>query len=156
MESITCLRCGLPFTHDKTGRKPVRCPVCRVAHRREQSAQRQAAWRAANPERAKEHQNRHNRARLSTPEYRQLNRERMVLAKYGLTPAQLAALIEAQGNRCAICGGERNGPGTRLHIDHCHDTGKVRGMLCTKCNTAIGLLDDDPTRAEQVARYLRT
>lgn len=80
----------------------------------------------------------------------------MVLYTYGITQAEVDALIEAQGNLCAICRGERNGAGTRLHIDHCHDTGRVRGMLCSKCNTAVGLLDNDPDRAELVAKYLRT
>ena len=64
-------------------------------------------------------------------------------------------MVEAQGDKCAVCGGPPNGPGRRFHVDHCHDLNRVRGLLCAKCNTAIGLLDDDPDRADAVAAYLR-
>lgn len=74
---------------------------------------------------------------------------------YGLEPADFQALLDAQGGKCAICGGGRNGPGKRLHVDHCHNSKKVRGLLCAKCNTAVGLLDDDPHRADRLAEYLR-
>ena len=74
---------------------------------------------------------------------------------YGLTPEDYDALAESQGGRCAICGGGPNGPGSRLHVDHCHDSQRVRGLLCAKCNTAVGLLDNDPARAEALASYLR-
>lgn len=74
---------------------------------------------------------------------------------YGIEPEEFAALLDAQGGVCAICRGPRNGPGDRLHVDHCHDTKKVRGLLCAKCNTAVGLLNDDPDRAAALAAYLR-
>jgi hypothetical protein len=92
---------------------------------------------------------------LFTPEYRKLNRERMVFSKYGLTPAELDALIEKQAGRCAICDGPPNGPGNRLHIDHCHETGRIRGLLCGKCNTMIGLADNDPARLWAAIGYLK-
>lgn len=75
--------------------------------------------------------------------------------KYGLTKAEFDLLLEQQGGVCAICAGPRSGPGKRFHVDHCHDTGQVRGLLCGNCNTAIGLLGDDPERAEKAAAYLR-
>jgi hypothetical protein len=78
----------------------------------------------------------------------------MVRYTYGLSQADLEALIAAQDNRCAICGGERNGHGTRLHIDHCHGSGKVRGLLCSKCNTGVGLFDNEPARLRAAAKYL--
>jgi hypothetical protein len=74
---------------------------------------------------------------------------------YGIGQAEFDALLQSQGGRCAICRGGPNGPGKRLHVDHCHSGNGVRGLLCGKCNTAIGLLDDDPDRAEAVAAYLR-
>lgn len=74
---------------------------------------------------------------------------------YGIGQAEFDTLLESQGGVCAICSGERNGPGKRLHIDHCHDSQRIRGLLCGKCNTAVGLLDDDPERAERLAAYLR-
>jgi hypothetical protein len=75
--------------------------------------------------------------------------------KYGLTMADFNALLESQGGVCAICKGDRNGPGARFHVDHCHDNDKVRGLLCSRCNTAIGLLQDNPELAESAASYLR-
>ena len=153
-KALICVRCGSSFTVE-LGRPPIRCKPCQAIHKREGSKARQAAWRAANPERAKEIQNKYNRARLLDDEYRRLNRERMVLATYGITQAQLEALIERQHGFCAICGGPPNGPGTRLHIDHCHDTGRIRGMLCAKCNTMIGLADNDPCRLRDAADYLK-
>jgi hypothetical protein len=70
--------------------------------------------------------------------------------KYGITPEELAALIEAQSGRCAACGIETE----KLQIDHCHETGDVRGLLCGPCNSAAGRVADDPERLRAVADYL--
>lgn len=53
-------------------------------------------------------------------------------------------LLAAQGGRCAICGGTeaKHGESTRLHIDHNHETGEVRGLLCNNCNRALGYFHD--------------
>ena len=56
-----------------------------------------------------------------------------------------------QDNRCAICGAMPKKP---LFVDHCHVTGKVRGLLCVSCNTALGLLKDSITALEQAIKYL--
>jgi hypothetical protein len=136
----------------------MRCEPCRAIHKREKARERQAKWKSVpeNRERARLYLRDYHQSRKDDPEYRRQRREAFLVYKYGITPAELDALLEAQGHRCAICGGERNGPGTRLHIDHCHATKRIRGLLCTKCNTAIGLLDDDPSRADALAKYLRT
>jgi hypothetical protein len=60
---------------------------------------------------------------------------------------------DAQGGLCAICQREEAVVG-RLVIDHDHATGRVRRLLCNRCNLALGLLDDDPTRLEAAAAYL--
>lgn len=116
---------------------------------------RTAEWRRANPDRSREHGNKYNRKRLADPEHLRQKREAHMLRKYGLTMADFEALLAEQGGACAICGGPPNGPGVRLHVDHCHDSDRIRGLLCGKCNTAVGLLDDNPERAEKVAAYLR-
>jgi hypothetical protein len=64
-------------------------------------------------------------------------------------------MVEQQAGLCAICGGQPNGPGRRLHVDHCHMTGRRRALLCAKCNTMLGLADDVPERLESAATYLR-
>lgn len=134
----------------------MRCPPCALARRRELNRAKAKRWREANPERNREQQNKSNRKRLAQPEHRKWKRENEVRRIYGLTPADFAALLEKQGGVCAICGGPPNGPGRRLHVDHCHTSKAVRGLLCAKCNTAVGLLDDDPDRLDKAAAYLRS
>jgi len=72
------------------------------------------------------------------------------LRKYELTMPQYLKLAE-QG--CKICGGGPNGRG-RFHFDHAHKTGKFRGLLCHNCNTAIGLLKENPQLLTKAITYL--
>lgn len=71
---------------------------------------------------------------------------------YGLTPSQYDEMREAQGDRCAMCGDVLEGAPP---VDHCHDSGLVRELLCHRCNRALGFLLDDPIRADAAACYLR-
>lgn len=69
-------------------------------------------------------------------------------------------LAELQGHLCAICGRPevsvgKFGEPRRLAIDHCHQTGAVRELLCMRCNTMLGSAEDDPARLERAAAYLR-
>jgi hypothetical protein len=77
--------------------------------------------------------------------------ESLLRITYGLTFDEYQAMAEAQGNRCAIC---RQEDTTRLAIDHDHETGKVRGLLCRRCNIALGLLGDDASQVMAAAAYL--
>jgi hypothetical protein len=81
--------------------------------------------------------------------------------KYGITLTDYDVLFESQGGVCALCKkGEttkrmKKGEGhERLAVDHCHDTARVRGLLCFKCNTAIGSLGDTEDDAQRVVDYL--
>lgn len=81
----------------------------------------------------------------------------MNLRKYGLTPESYDALHAAQGGVCAVCrqaetSTNQYGP-LNLSVDHCHRTGKVRGLLCARCNRSLGLLGDDSERIYALARY---
>ena len=83
--------------------------------------------------------------------------------RYGLRPGQFDAMVNRQGNECAICRKDM-GTGRGRHIDHDHKSGKVRGLLCAGCNTALGRLElvgvaafltylgEDLTREETEAR----
>lgn len=71
---------------------------------------------------------------------------------YGITPEQYEALFASQKRRCAICHCKH--PGRQWHVDHDHDTGEVRGILCGNCNEAIGKLRDDPKLLRAAYRYL--
>jgi hypothetical protein len=80
---------------------------------------------------------------------------------FGITLEQYEAMMDEQSGCCAICEqppGEANGHRykLRLHVDHDHNTGNVRGLLCNCCNAALGYLRDDPERAMMAYEYLTT
>ena len=73
-------------------------------------------------------------------------------AKYGISLDDYKALFESQGGKCAIC---RKPQGKRsLGVDHDHATGRVRGLLCDKCNLGLGYFDDEPDRLLAARFYL--
>jgi hypothetical protein len=88
------------------------------------------------------------------------NHRQYRLTKYRLSPDKYAALHEAQGGLCAICRepetrvvrGAREP--SRLAVDHHHQTGEVRGLLCWRCNTAIGNFRDNPAFLRAGIAYL--
>lgn len=77
---------------------------------------------------------------------------------YGITAQQRQEMLEKQKGVCAICGGDgkcgASAPDSKLHVDHCHASGVVRGLLCAHCNRALGLLNDDPNTLRAAALYL--
>ncbi|MFD8914437.1 endonuclease VII domain-containing protein [Streptomyces sp. NPDC059575] len=77
------------------------------------------------------------------------NEESRLKRQYGLTSAERDAMIASQRGLCVIC---LNAPAA--HVDHCHKTGRVRGVLCFNCNSGLGLLRDDPDAARRAAAYL--
>jgi hypothetical protein len=95
-------------------------------------------------------------------------RQSYVLRKYGVTMSALDEMLVRQDGRCAICGKRWHECTTAkrsigddaflrfLYVDHDHRTGKVRGILCNACNTAIGLFEEDPLRLITALRYLET
>lgn len=77
--------------------------------------------------------------------------ERDFKRKYNLTLEAYAALLEKQQGKCALCLREQT---ERLHVDHNHSTGEVRGLLCERCNRALGLFADSPALLASAVRYL--
>lgn len=77
--------------------------------------------------------------------------------KYGIGLDEVEDLLAAQDYKCAICRRPEDAGGgwiARLHVDHSHATGKVRGLLCMHCNTAIGKFGDDPEVLKRALYYL--
>lgn len=70
--------------------------------------------------------------------------------RYGIGRAEFDSMLSAQGGGCAVCGSA-----DRLCVDHDHQTGAVRKILCDRCNRAIGVVDDDAGLLEKLAQYLR-
>jgi hypothetical protein len=85
-------------------------------------------------------------------------RARHLLRTYGITPADYDRMLAEQGGGCAICGAtptaQRAKYKTFLHVDHCHDTGAVRGLLCGEHNLLIGRFNDDPALLRKAADYI--
>lgn len=92
----------------------------------------------------------------STDEMRAYMKDASLRSKYGVSQVDVDAMHDEQNGECALCskprlGRHRNG----LHIDHDHVSGRVRGLLCVRCNAAIGVLGDDEEVLARAIRYLR-
>ena len=75
-----------------------------------------------------------------------------LLRTYGLTPEEYNSLWDKQNGGCVICGSTEK----KLCVDHCHNTGVVRGLLCTNCNQGLGQFKDDPGLLRSAATYLES
>ncbi len=92
------------------------------------------------------------RCRRKWAEHPEIKRANELKHRYGISLEQYELILASQNGVCAIC---RKKPKGLLCVDHCHTTGMVRGLLCTKCNTALGFYDDDPDRTQAATDYLR-
>ncbi len=159
----TCKVCGETKPLDefyankggRDGRRPD-CKVCNLATRRAKYLEdpgkyieRVQRWQRENPDRYK--------AKLR--EYAESGKKKIsdrkshLKRKYGLTVEQYDEMLEGQGGGCAICGRPPRDD-IALHVDHDHETGVIRGLLCFTCNNALGDLNDDPERLYKAATYL--
>ncbi len=75
--------------------------------------------------------------------------------KYGLSSEDYQKMIKEQDNVCKICGKPEAGYPGKLSVDHNHETGKIRGLLCHGCNCGIGFLKEDPEILKRAIAYLR-
>lgn len=75
--------------------------------------------------------------------------------RYGITAEDYAEMLEQQDGKCAICGTDKPGGRDKVFcVDHCHDSTKVRGLLCGPCNRGLGQFRDDVTRLRAAVAYL--
>lgn len=139
-----CNTCGGLFTRDrfhtfycKKNRRNYRRKFCKTC-----STKKSTAWR-----------------RLPIGQAR--TRSYQLKCKFGITPEQFEAMKQSQNGLCAIC----NKPESKLHrmtkktlplhIDHCHITGRIRALLCSRCNLSIGMFDDNIEWLEASLAYLK-
>lgn len=122
--------------------------AARYVRQKDELNAKNRAWHAANRDRVREYK---RRRRIERPDIRFAAK----LRAYGLTRAQHDAMLIAQSGLCAICcdpfgAGRLQGP----HVDHCHRTGKVRGLLCRRCNSMLGYVNDCAEILNAAATYV--
>ena len=91
-------------------------------------------WKQNNPERIKHHE---------------------LTAAFGIGLEDYNIMFANQNGCCAICGKHQDEMNKKLHVDHCHTTGKIRGLLCINCNLAIGNFFDNITLLKNAIKYLK-
>ena len=133
------------------------CKSCQTAKRKE--------WNEKNPGLAREkakilrakNPDKHN---AHTTRWRKNNPDKVkdsfLKKKYGIGIVEWKRLFEIQEGRCKICNTHQSELKKDLAVDHCHKTNKVRGLLCVRCNRAIGLLEDDPVLLDKSSSYLKS
>lgn len=151
-DEITCHcdYCDSVFVCVLAGRPRRVCDDCV----RRKSGQARERWRKANPDKAAIIKARY---RANHPDRERGQAAVFRFKKYGVTAEWEAATLEAQGHKCGnpACGAtEPGGRWPTWHIDHCHRTGAVRGLLCDKCNKGVGLFDDDVDKLAGMIEYL--
>lgn len=111
-------------------------------------------WRAKNRERSCEI----SRKSYHKNKTRDARRRYHLKSKYGVSLEEYAEKLTAQNGVCAICTNPetslRRGTIKSLDVDHNHDSGQVRGLLCSACNAALGLLQEDKERLQAMINYL--
>ncbi len=121
-------------------------------------------WRAANPDKvaaikARDYAKRKKHILSQAKQWAKDNPRAVrdhALRRFGITADDYDRMLAAQGGGCAICGiktvtqkGRKN-----FHVDHCHATGVVRGLLCHMCNVGLGAFKDEPARLRRAADYI--
>jgi hypothetical protein len=133
----TCTKCGIEKSLDdfhkakqaRDGRRS-RCKDCCIASRRE--------YVAANLEHVRSYARQYQRARKGVQ----------------ITPEQAELMAAEQGHACAMCKRPEAELGRRLHLDHDHETGQIRELLCGSCNRGLGYLQDNPDLLRGGADYI--
>jgi hypothetical protein len=105
---------------------------------------RHKAWKVRNPDKVKTYQR--TKEELRDSWYR---------TKYGITLEDYNQMFADQNGCCAICGVHQVEVKTRLAVDHCHETGVVRGLLCKRCNMGLGYFDDCAENLAKAIIYLQ-
>lgn len=130
-----------------------RCDAC-VEYRRKYCADN--AERLREIARKSYHKCVEQRREYARKAYYSRNQAKRLSAVYGLTDGQYEEILAAQGGGCAICGSTKccDKDDRRMAVDHCHETGVVRGLLCRKCNLGLGFFGDSVETLLAAALYL--
>lgn len=151
----TCTKCGESrpvdqFVRDAT-RTDGRYPSCKICRRQwhDQKMRHDAAYRQGLQDRKKAW------VEENIERHALYKRAWHLQDKYDLSLEAYDALLVQQDGKCAICSKPHSGCGDRpLYVDHCHRTGRVRGLICLSCNTLLGVCEDSQALIEAAMRYL--
>jgi len=131
------------FTKDKS--KPdglnIYCKLCSRRHSKE--------YKRKTKEKQKEYRKKYNTKESGVAK----NREYFLKTRYGITIEQFETFFDLQDRKCALCRSETS-DGKNFVVDHCHKTGKIRGILCSFCNRALGMFKDDTEILKKAIEYL--
>jgi hypothetical protein len=154
----TCNKCKKPkaleeFSRDRNHKdgRTYDCKLCRAAKHRQ--------WTKDNPEKVKETNERYAPYRkqyYQKPEVKLKHRKRHIEKKYNISYSEYEKMLDAQLSLCYIC--NRPEPQERneyLAVDHCHKTGKIRKLLCSRCNMVVGLLEENFAIADKIKEYIK-
>lgn len=157
-----CIRCreikslgGFPSNRSNMGSRGTACLPCHNEAGRQRYHERKGsdleAFRRSQSEANKRFR---ERQKVERPEdYRRTNRRHSLKRLYGMTESDFDRMLADQDGRCAIC--MTVNPQRRWHVDHDHDTGEVRGILCNLCNVGLGAFKDNPEALSFAAFYLQ-
>jgi hypothetical protein len=143
--------------------KPLHCRgLCRCCYEKwlksvnkeyaERQAENQRKWAKANPDKMKEIERKRRERYKSDPKLKLKERNRGLLRKYGITDEEYLKMLEKQNGVCKLC---RRPPNEKkFHVDHCHETGRIRGVLCHQCNWYLGVIERDVEILDRIKGYL--
>ncbi len=144
IQKVTCSSCGKNY--ETKGRRKcsdglLRCRTCRNKRQRRSFVEKHGV-------------SQYEKYQKENPHYRKRTREWVLKSRYRLDPAEYESLLKNQGDVCAICRGKQF-IGHSFCVDHNHETGEVRGLLCHKCNRALGAFQESTEVVERALHYLR-
>lgn len=109
-------------------------------------------WREKNPERIKHNYEKRKERQRNDPFHFSRRRNNMLKGKYGIDNDTYEEMFKSQNGCCKLCSIPEGK--FKLHVDHCHTTGKVRGLLCHQCNWYLGKVDKDLGIIDRIKLYL--
>ena len=128
------------YQKDTRDKKRIYCKICSNNVRKK--------WMKENP----------NKGKTYSKKFRTVNKLKAIhnglKCHYGITIEDYNKMLEIQNNKCKICNEHKDSFKNLLSVDHCHKTGKVRGLLCHRCNSGLGFFKDSKVLLQVAKEYL--
>lgn len=150
---MTTLICNAPFCKNTRSRNNAWCPF----HRWEREKYKIKPFKQIqlfNPKITKKYKPTKEKQKFYNKKYSDYRRNYKYLKRYGITFTKYQELLILYDNKCAICKSKAD-EHHPLHLDHCHINKKIRGILCYKCNVALGFFQDSILNLVNATNYLR-